>query len=86
VILSFNLGVELGQIAALLVMTAVLAIWRQRENFTRFSAQTNQALVATGLLLFLMQLHGYTHTKYPDELGFSEDLYDHAHEAKRLRE
>jgi hypothetical protein len=85
-ILSFNLGVELGQVAALLVMTALLAIWRRRDTFARFSALTNQALVATGVLLFLMQLHGYTHAKYPDDLGFSEDLHDHAHEEIRLRE
>ena len=36
-ILSFNVGVELGQIAALVVMVAVLSLWRHTESFKRFS-------------------------------------------------
>jgi hypothetical protein len=36
-ILSFNVGVELGQIAALSAMVAVLALWRRRASFARFS-------------------------------------------------
>lgn len=79
-ILSFNLGVELGQIAALVVMIAVLAAWRRRPSFTRFSALANKALIALGALLFLMQMHGYLHTTHPDDFGFSEDLHHHAHE------
>lgn len=34
-ILSFNVGVELGQIAALSVMLVVLSAWRKRKSFTR---------------------------------------------------
>jgi hypothetical protein len=79
-ILSFNLGVELGQIAALAVMVALLSIWRHRQSFTAFSVVTNKALVAAGLLLFLVQLHGYTHNRHPDNYGFSVDLHDHAHD------
>ena len=30
-----------------------------------------------------MQMHPYQHSVYPDELGFSEDLHYHAHEAVR---
>ena len=36
-ILSFNVGVELGQIAALVVMVSLLAVWRRRASFKRFS-------------------------------------------------
>lgn len=79
-ILSFNLGVELGQIAALAVMVVLLSAWRRRESFTRFSALANKALVAVGLVLFMMQLHGYTHMKHADDLGFSDDLHSHAHQ------
>lgn len=79
-ILAFNLGVELGQIAALAVMVVLLAAWRKRESFTRFSALANKSLVAVGLVLFMMQLHGYTHLKHADDLGFSDDLHSHAHQ------
>lgn len=78
-ILSFNLGVELGQITALVVMVAALAVWRRRDSFTRFSELANKGLVAVGLVLFMMQLHGYSHLTHADELGFSDDLHRHAH-------
>jgi hypothetical protein len=79
-ILSFNLGVELGQIAALAIMVAGLSLWRRRPSFATFSVAANKALIAAGVLLFLMQLHGYSHTQYPDDFGFSDDLHGHAHE------
>jgi len=79
-ILSFNLGVELGQIAALLLMILLLAAWRRRASFQTFSVLANKGLIAAGLLLFLMQMHGYSHAVYADELGFSTDLHQHAHE------
>ena len=79
-ILSFNLGVELGQVAALAVMLVFLSIWRHRQSFATFSIIANKGLIAAGILLFLMQLHGYVHTKHPDDYGFSDDLHHHAHE------
>jgi hypothetical protein len=80
-ILWFNLGVELGQIAALAVMLTVLAVWRRRESFARTSRLANQAMVLAGGVLFLMQLHGYLHATRADDLGFSQDLHHHAHDA-----
>ncbi|MFX7981037.1 HupE/UreJ family protein, partial [Acinetobacter baumannii] len=44
-ILSFNVGVELGQIAALVVMVGLLSVWRRRESFARFSVLANNALM-----------------------------------------
>jgi hypothetical protein len=79
-ILSFNVGVELGQIAALLVMVALLAGWRRRASFGTFSVVANNSLMLAGGLLLLMQLHGYMHMIYADEFGFSHDLHHHAHE------
>lgn len=87
-ILSFNVGVEAGQVAALTIMLALLGLWRHRDSFAQFSALTNKGLVAAGLLLFLLQMHGYTHLTSADDLGFSEDLHSHAHqdmEAEKLR-
>ncbi len=81
-IISFNVGVELGQIIALSIMVAILSQWRQREAFTRFSRVSNDALMAAGVVLFLMQLHGYSHTTSPDDFGFAEDNHAHAHEAE----
>lgn len=85
-ILAFNAGVELGQIAALVVMVALLAAWRRGTSFALFSQLANKALIAIGLLLFVYQLHGYVHNAYPDDLGFSEDLHHHAHEKLKLDE
>lgn len=79
-ILSFNLGVELGQIAALMVMVAVLAVWRRRPSFARFSVAANQLLMHLGALLLLMQLHGYLHDSDPDSFRFPEKEHRHMHE------
>ena len=79
-ILSFNLGVELGQIAALTVMLAVLAIWRQTASFTRLSYATNLAIMAAGIYLLFAQLHGYQHDVNSESLRFPVQEHQHAHE------
>ena len=79
-ILSFNLGVEIGQIAALAAMVALLAVWRQRPSFARFSFAANQLLMILGALLLLMQLHGYLHDSDPDSFRFPVDEHRHIHE------
>jgi hypothetical protein len=79
-IISFNAGVELGQIAALAVMLVGLSLWRHTPAFTKFSGLANSGLIAAGCLLLLMQLHGYSHTQYPDEFGFPEEMHAHSHD------
>lgn len=79
-ILSFNLGVELGQIAVLAVMVALLAGWRKTKSFTNFINAANVFLMSLGILLLLQQLHGYSHEQHPDDFGFSADNHLHAHE------
>ena len=79
-ILSFNLGVEIGQIVALMAMVAVLSLWRHKPSFKRFSFASNQALVYAGTLLLLMQLHGYQHDSDPDSFRFPSQEHKHAHE------
>lgn len=79
-ILSFNVGVEVGQILALCVMVGLLAIWRARPSFKRFSYAANLALVYAGALLLLMQLHGYQHDTAPDSFRFPSQEHRHAHE------
>lgn len=79
-IVSFNVGVELGQIIALFGMMVVLSAWRGRPSFQRFSRVANHGLILVGFLLLLMQLHGYLHTQDPGEFGFDADGHGHAHE------
>jgi len=79
-ILSFNVGVEIGQIAALAVMVAVLALWRHRPSFKRFSFAANLALMYAGVYLLFMQLHGYQHDAAPDSFRFPAQEHRHVHE------
>ena len=79
-ILSFNLGVELGQIAALLVMGFLLSQWRHTPSFKKLANVANVALICTGALLLLMQLHGYMHSGYPDDFPLNKDDHYHVHE------
>jgi hypothetical protein len=78
-ILSFNVGVEFGQIAALALMLLLLSGIRHSEIFKRFSKVANDGLMLAGFMLLLMQLHGYLHTSHPDEFGFSKDEHFHHH-------
>lgn len=79
-ILSFNLGVELGQIAALVAMLAVLALWRKRPSFAKWSYAANLLLLWIGGGLLVMQLHGYWHDSDPDSFRFPAKEHTHAHE------
>lgn len=79
-ILSFNVGVELGQIIALTIMLVILAGWRKTESFNRFSKASNVILMILGGLLLLMQLHGYQHSKYSDDFPLNKDDHSHIHE------
>ncbi len=79
-ILSFNVGVELGQIAALTVMVGALAVWRHRPSFKRFSHAANLALFYGGVYLLFMQLHGYQHDSDPNAFRFPAAEHRHAHE------
>jgi hypothetical protein len=78
-ILAFNAGVELGQIAALIPMVAILAVARRTRLFKPFAVSVNAGLVCAGALLFLYQMHGYLHTTRSDAFGFSRDEHFHHH-------
>jgi len=66
-IISFNVGIELGQISALALMLLIIAAWRKSHAFQTFSLVANYGLILAGGLLFLMQMHGYEHTSNPVE-------------------
>ncbi|MGE0031347.1 MAG: HupE/UreJ family protein [Steroidobacteraceae bacterium] len=78
-ILSFNLGVEIGQIAALLVMLVILRIWQGQPAFPVFAKAANFVLIVSGLLLAGMQLHSYSHTADQESFPISRDDHAHAH-------
>ena len=78
-IISFNIGIEAGQVLALAIMLLFLSGWRKMHSFKPFSVFSNYALIIAGGLLFLMQMHGYSHVSNPDEFGFSADNHIHEH-------
>ena len=79
-IISFNVGVELGQIIALIIMLIILTQWRKLASFKRFSKVTNDMLIFAGFMLFLMQMHGYLHTVNEEDFGFNRDEHYHIHQ------
>ena len=58
-LLSFNLGIELGQILVLLFVVSLLNAWRTRRNFEKRAALTNWFLVAAGSLIIIHQAGEY---------------------------
>lgn len=78
-ILSFNVGVELGQIGALFVMLIIIRIFRKLFVEQSFLVVSQMTLIIAGGLLFLMQMHTYMHIAYPDEHGFNQDAHIHKH-------
>ena len=58
-IVSFNVGVEIGQALALTAVLIGLSYWRTRSGFLRHALLTNTALMTGGFILVGYQLAGY---------------------------
>jgi len=58
-IISFNVGVELGQILALIPIVFIITRWQSRKNYQAFYKAVNYYLVIAGVFLFLFQMYGY---------------------------
>ena len=58
-IVSFNVGVEIGQGLALTAILIGLTYWRTRSAFLRHAFATNGVVMACGFLLIGYQLSGY---------------------------
>jgi hypothetical protein len=58
-IVSFNVGVEIGQVIALTAVLLVLTYWRSTAGFARHALVTNGALMTCGFLLVGYQLSAY---------------------------
>ena len=58
-ILSFNVGVELGQVLALTAMLAVFVLWRRLGQFEKHAFAANFLLMTAGFVLMGFHLREY---------------------------
>ncbi len=58
-IVSFNVGVEVGQVLALTAVLIALSVWRTRPSFLRDAFATNAVLMTVGFILVGYQVAGY---------------------------
>jgi hypothetical protein len=58
-IISFNVGVEIGQGLALMMILIVITFWRTRPGFLKHSFAANTMLMTGGFILMGYQLAGY---------------------------
>jgi len=78
-ILSFNVGVELGQIAALCVMLMFFNVLRRSAVFASLSAVANMGLMFAGFGLFVFQISSYfaAPTAHEHDAHAPEEHHDH---------
>jgi hypothetical protein len=57
-LISFNVGVEIGQIVALSLILIVMGYWRRTASFYRHAYSANVVLLAAGFVLIGYQLTG----------------------------
>ena len=58
-ILCFNLGVEIGQVLAVIPIVFIITFSRKHKQFPAFYKAVNWYLVLAGIALFVYQLYGY---------------------------
>ena len=58
-LVSFNMGVEIGQIIALSVILLAMAVWRRTRWFNGAAAGANVLLMVAGFVLAGQQIAGY---------------------------
>jgi hypothetical protein len=58
-IVSFNVGVEIGQVVALTAVLLLLSYWRTRPGYLRHAFASNTVLMSAGFMLVGYQLTGY---------------------------
>jgi hypothetical protein len=57
--ISFNVGVELGQLLALSIILILMMQWRRTSGFVRHAVLANVILMTAGFVLMGYQLAGY---------------------------
>lgn len=58
-LISFNLGVEAGQLLALAAILIAMGFWRRTASFSRHAFTANILLMIAGFILFGYQIVGY---------------------------
>jgi hypothetical protein len=58
-LISFNIGVEIGQILALAVILIAISFWRRSGSFMRHAYAANVFMMMLGFLLMGFQIAGY---------------------------
>lgn len=58
-LISFNVGVEIGQILALIVILVAITYWRKFGNFMKQAYTANAFMMMLGFLLMGYQISGY---------------------------
>ncbi|WP_246021530.1 HupE/UreJ family protein [Alteraurantiacibacter aquimixticola] len=58
-LISFNVGVELGQVIVLAFVVTLFNSWRNRPSFAKYAKAANIALIAVGVALTAVQIQGY---------------------------
>ncbi|OYX47187.1 MAG: hypothetical protein B7Y90_13525 [Alphaproteobacteria bacterium 32-64-14] len=58
-LISFNIGVEIGQLIALSVILAAITLWRLTPSFARLATAANALLFLVGVVLAGQQIAGY---------------------------
>jgi len=58
-LISFNIGVELGQFMALTIILLLMNLWRMSSTFNRSAIIANAALMTAGFVLIGYQMAGY---------------------------
>ena len=56
--LSFNVGVEIGQLIALTLMLALIMVWRSLPSYRRMSTAANVVIMTIGFVLIGFQVGG----------------------------
>ena len=58
-IVCFNIGVELGQITALVPIVFIISKWKSFKSYDTFYKAVNTFLIVAGIGLFAFQMYGY---------------------------
>ncbi len=60
-IVCFNVGVEVGQVLALVPILFVISRWKGKESYTTFYTVVNWGLVVAGIVLLFFQIYEHFH-------------------------
>lgn len=61
-LISFNIGVEIGQLLALSSILILMGFWRKTDVFIKQAYTANVVLMTSGFILMGYQLFGYVYT------------------------